>query len=106
MAFCDTSSGRGESSTMAIGHLEKAGDIEMAMLDLLYEARPPFNPDIITREVCAILPSYGVHKVIGDNYAAGWVAAAFERTTSHTRKARKSYRTFICRRCATSTAGW
>jgi hypothetical protein len=79
MAFCDTSSGRGDSFTMAIGHLEKAGDIEMAVLDLLYEARPPFNPDIITREVCAILPSYGVHKVIGDNYAAGWVAAAFER---------------------------
>lgn len=79
MAFCDTSSGRSDSFTMAIGHLEKDGDIERAVVDLLYEARPPFNPEITTREVCDILPRYGVHKVIGDNYAAGWVAAAFER---------------------------
>ena len=79
MAFCDTSSGRSDSFTMAIGHLERQGDIDIAMLDLLYEARPPFNPDVITREVCDILRGYFVHKVIGDAYAAGWVEAAFER---------------------------
>ena len=63
---------------MAIGHLEKLGEVETAVLDLLYEARPPFNPDICTREVCAILAGYGINKVVGDNYATGWVQAAFE----------------------------
>jgi hypothetical protein len=77
MSFCDTSGGRQDSFTMAIGHLEKSGDLEMAVLDLLYEARPPFNPESITREVCDILAKYGISRIIGDNYAADWPVAAF-----------------------------
>jgi hypothetical protein len=47
------------------------------VIDAIYEARPPFDPDVITRQVAALLQSYGVSFVMGDSYAAQWPVTAF-----------------------------
>ena len=74
-AFADPSGGRGDSFTLAVAHSE--GDV--AVLDLLYERRAPFNPSEVVAEIAAILRSYGVASVTGDRYAAEWTVEAFAR---------------------------
>jgi len=56
-AHCDPSSGQQDSFTLAIGHVEG----EIAILDYLYERRPPFSPAAIVAEVCDALGVYGWH---------------------------------------------
>jgi len=73
VAFCDPSGGASDAYTLAIAHAEDG----RAVLDLLREAPAPFNPDVVTREYAALLKSYGLGEVVGDHYAAEWVAAAF-----------------------------
>jgi hypothetical protein len=53
-AHCDPSSGQQDSFTLAIGHVEG----EIAILDYLYERRPPFSPASIVAEVCDVLGRY------------------------------------------------
>jgi hypothetical protein len=73
-AFADPSGGAGDSFTCGIGHLE--GNI--AVLDCLYERRPPFNPTEVVAEIAGLLRSYGTTECTGDRYAAGWVVEAFK----------------------------
>lgn len=77
-AFVDTSGGRADSYTMAIAHLEKFKNTELAVLDLLFESRPPFHPPTVTKEICDILATYGITKITGDNFGQEWVAAEFD----------------------------
>ena len=79
-AFVDPSGGSADSMTLAIVHRE--GDI--AILDVLRERRPPFNPSEVVSEFCAVLQQYGVQSVRGDRYGAEWVASQFrERGISY-----------------------
>jgi hypothetical protein len=73
-AFCDPSGGVSDSMTLAIGHL---GQADMIILDVVYEARPPFNPEQAVAQCAALLRHYGVTKVIGDRYAGEWPRARF-----------------------------
>jgi hypothetical protein len=72
-AHCDPSSGQQDSFTLAIGHVEG----EIAILDYLYERRPPFSPAAIVAEVCDALGVYGLATCTGDRYAQGFVMDAF-----------------------------
>ena len=49
------------------------------MLDCLHETRAPFDPAQATQEIAKTLKAYGVTKVVGDRYAAGWVVGEFGR---------------------------
>ena len=61
--------------TLAIAHRAKDG---LAVLDLLREVKPPFSPDAVCRDFAAVLKSYGIGEVTGDNYAGLWPSERFQ----------------------------
>lgn len=73
VAFCDLSGARGDSFTLAIGHVESG----VAILDVLRERRPPLSPDSVVGEFSDTLKAYGVRRVRGDRYAGEWPVEAF-----------------------------
>ena len=75
LAFADPSGGRGDSFTAAIAH----ADGSVAVLDALYERRAPFDPSTVVKEIADLLRGYGLPKIAGDRYAAGWVSEGFAK---------------------------
>jgi hypothetical protein len=71
----DPSGGRHDSFSTAISHCE--GDV--AILDCLVEVRAPFNPSEATKQIAAVLKSYGLSETVGDKYGAGWIPDAFSK---------------------------
>ncbi len=74
-AFADPSGGAGDSFTAAISHC----DADIAVLDALYERRPPFNPSAVVTEIADLLRQYRCGTIYGDRYAASWVTEAFAK---------------------------
>jgi hypothetical protein len=74
-AFADPSGGAGDSFTAAISHC----DGNVAVIDALYERRPPFNPTGVVAEIADLLREYRIGSVTGDRYAASWVTEAFSK---------------------------
>jgi hypothetical protein len=74
-AFCDPSSGRGDSFTMAISHSENG----KCVIDYLYEKASPFNVETAVGEIVTILKEYRITQVTGDKYAIGFVEQAFRK---------------------------
>ena len=74
-AFVDPSGGVGDSMTLGIAHSEN----DKAVLDAVREWKPPFNPDDVVVQACALLRRYRVSSVTGDRFGAEWVAQAFGR---------------------------
>jgi hypothetical protein len=72
--FVDPSGGSGDSMTLAISHRERDGT---AVLDLIRESRPPFNPESVVAEFAAMLGLYRVSRVYGDAYGGAFVEAPF-----------------------------
>ena len=72
-AFVDPSGGSNDAMTLAIGHT----DDETAVLDAVRERRPPFSPEAVVAEFCALLKAYGVTEVTGDRYAGEWPRERF-----------------------------
>ncbi len=79
VCFVDGASGvvGGDSFCAAWAHLDKTTD--RAILDQIYERRPPFNADDCIYEITAICRQYGCDRVIGDAWAGDllrqrWVA--------------------------------
>lgn len=74
-AFVDPSGGSGtDSFTLAIAHHEG----ETAVLDAVREWRPPYNPENVVEEACAVLQQFNIRSVTGDRYAGDWVATAMK----------------------------
>jgi hypothetical protein len=65
-AFVDISGGRSDSAVLAIGHRGR----DRIVLDLIAERKAPFSPDSVVAEFAAVLRSYGLGTVTGDDYAA------------------------------------
>jgi len=74
VAFVDPSGGSVDSFTLCIGHRE-VGD--RAVIDAVRENRPPFSPENVVMEYCALLKQYGVRTVKGDRYAGEWPRERF-----------------------------
>jgi hypothetical protein len=72
-AFCDASGGRGDAYTISISHREG----ERVIVDVVRGQHPPFDPQSVTAEFAELAKQYNVHKVVGDNYSADWVAASW-----------------------------
>jgi len=51
---------------------------DVAVLDALREARPPFSPEAVVTDFAAALKAYGVHQVVGDRYAGEWPRERFQ----------------------------
>jgi hypothetical protein len=75
VGFTDPSGGRGDSFTAAVGH--RNGTV--LVVDALFEKRAPFDSDATIDEVAALLKSYNINTVRGDDYGADLTVAAFRR---------------------------
>jgi len=73
-AFVDMSGGRSDDAALAIGSRRN----RRVVVDHLCRYRPPFNPHRVIGEMAEQLRRYGVKSVVGDNYAAEFVARAFQ----------------------------
>jgi hypothetical protein len=76
VAFVDPSGGSSDSMTLAIAHRQKDGS---AVSDAVRERRPPFSPEAVVAEFCALLKSYRIATVQGDRYAGEWPVEAFAK---------------------------
>jgi len=74
-AFTDPSGGRNDSMTMAIGHTEKG----VVVVDRIEVRKPPFSPEQVTEEFCAVLKDYRCHEVVGDRFGGQWVESQFRK---------------------------
>ncbi len=72
---CDPSGGARDSFTLAIAHDEDG----VAILDCLFEIKPPFNPTGAVAEMAGVLKAYGLTRTVGDKYAGEWVVDAFAK---------------------------
>ncbi len=73
VGFVDPSGGSADDMTLAIAHLEK----NIAILDCVRVAHPPFSPDGVVADFAATLKSYSVYRVVGDRYAGEWPRERF-----------------------------
>ncbi|WP_407152250.1 hypothetical protein [Bradyrhizobium sp. ORS 86] len=75
-AWLDASSGSGaDSMCCAIGHCE--GDL--AVIDVIVEFKPPFQPPWACQQIAEALRSYGITRVTSDKWGLGFVEAEFQR---------------------------
>lgn len=75
VAFVDPSGGSADSFTLAVGHEEK----KVAILDAVREIKPPFSPEQTVADLCKLLKSYRITKVVGDRYAGEWPREQFRK---------------------------
>jgi hypothetical protein len=72
-AFTDPSAGRHDAFTFCIFHCEGEGWI----CDVVRGRQAPFDPRSVAQEYAALAHEYSCTKIVGDNFAGEWVAAAF-----------------------------
>ena len=76
-AFCDSSGGVGaDSYTLSIAHKEN----NLCVIDLVRGTVGKFDPHQVTREYAALCRDYHVSEIVGDAYAAQWVAGTWRET--------------------------
>jgi hypothetical protein len=76
-AFTDPSGGSADSFALAIGHYDFAK--QTVVTACLREAKPPFNPELVTAEFSKLLRTYRINKIFGDRYAGVWPVEQFKR---------------------------
>jgi len=74
VGFADMSGGRSDDAALSIAHREG----RLVVVDYARRWRPPFNPHAVIGQMANELKRYGIKQVTGDNYAADFVAKAFE----------------------------
>jgi hypothetical protein len=65
------------AASFAAAIVHREGDL--VVLDCLVEVLAPFDTAMATCQVAMTLRSYGLHDVMGDDYAKGWVIREFQR---------------------------
>lgn len=78
-AFVDPSGGTSDSMTLAIGHFEGGRGERRTILDAVREVKPPFSPEQVAEDFCALLKSYRVTAVRGDRYGGEWPREQFRK---------------------------
>jgi hypothetical protein len=79
-AHIDVAGGTGSDSfCVCIGHKMHDAGRDICVVDALFEARPPFDPDVITEQAATLLRQWGVSDATGDAYAAAWPITAFAK---------------------------
>jgi hypothetical protein len=86
VAFVDPSGGASDAFTLAIAHTEGKTQV----LDVVRERKPPFSPEAVVDEFCALLKAYRISTVTGDRYAGEWVAEQFRNKGIHYMPSEKS----------------
>jgi hypothetical protein len=77
VAFLDSAGGSGSDSyATAVGHNVIEDGRTISIIDQVYEAMPPFDPDYVTRCAAETLKQWGIREVYGDSYGGGWPVTA------------------------------
>ncbi len=76
--FTDPSGGRDDAFTLAIAHKDEDGK---AIIDLVREKIPPFDPAEVTADFAEVLKTYRLKEVTGDAYAGEWPRKAYENNS-------------------------
>lgn len=84
-AFVDPSGGSSDSMTLGIAHTERRPVqiegkdliVEVEILDLIREVRPPFSPKGVAAEFAGLCKNYRISNVVGDAYGGEWPREAF-----------------------------
>jgi hypothetical protein len=76
--FVDPSGGSSDSMCLAICHGEDRNGQRIGVLDVLREARPPFNADEVVSDFAKLLKEYGLASATGDRYGGLWPSTRFE----------------------------
>jgi len=74
-AFVDPSGGSADSMTLAVAHLDPA--TKHGVTDAIREVVPPFSPESVVADFCALLQTYRVSRVTGDRYGGAWPRERF-----------------------------
>jgi hypothetical protein len=74
-AFVDPSGGQRDPFSFGVSHWDHAR--QRAVVDLLDERKPPFDPSAVVSEIVVRVKPYGVTYVTGDAYAGEWPRAEF-----------------------------
>jgi hypothetical protein len=72
--FVDPSGGSADSMTLAVAHR----DDDIIVIDAIRERKPPFSPEDVVNEFCALLKTYRISAVTGDRYAGEWPRERFK----------------------------
>jgi hypothetical protein len=93
-AFTDAAGGVGHDSyTVCIAHKDGAGRV---VIDVVCGTSGKFDPQAITWGYAELLKEYGVRAVTGDNFAAQWVATAWQQCgVSYTRSERTKSQIYL-----------
>jgi len=79
-AHIDVAGGTGSDSfCVCIGHKMHDAGRDICVIDVLFEARPPFDPDVVTKQAAQLLLQWGVSDATADRYGAGWPITAFAK---------------------------
>ena len=78
LAFADLSGGRADDAALAISHRELTSRGLKVVVDYVKRWKPPFDPMSVIGQMANDLRKYNLRRVIGDNYAAEFVAKAFQ----------------------------
>ena len=74
--FIDGASGSGQDSfALAIGHLQG----EVVVIDALREVKPPFSPELVSKEYADLLTSYHISFCLADKFGGEWVSEQFSK---------------------------
>jgi len=86
LAFYDAAGGGkgGDSFCLAVGHIEdKDTTEERFLIDLIEEARPPFDPGAVIGKYASIIKAYDCIVVYGDSFSGAWASTEFARRDVH-----------------------
>jgi hypothetical protein len=73
--FIDASAGRHDHYCISCGHKDRTTG--RFVIDVVRGVGPPFDPQSVTEEFAALAKQYRCLSVMGDNFAAEWVAGAW-----------------------------
>jgi hypothetical protein len=80
VAFVDVSGGVSDASVLGIAHKEPGTRAEHLVLSQLIIEKAPHSPHEVVARFAAVLQRFGIRKVVGDRYSAGFVVDAFKHT--------------------------
>ncbi len=75
-SFTDLAGGRSDAAAICVAHQETGGRIVIDRVDWV---AAPFNPEDAIARFAIVLSAYGLSVTCGDQYAAGFVPAAFAK---------------------------
>jgi hypothetical protein len=73
--FIDPSGGSADSMTAAVAHRED----ETIILDAVREVKPPFSPELVSKEFASFFKSYRCSTIRGDRFAGEWPREQFRK---------------------------